>query len=80
MNIKIALPGDRYYSVPLEVLEKYAVAETDFNSALENEGSIFEDDVAGQSYSSSSDGASSGSGWGGSSSGGTRTVALGVRG
>lgn len=78
MNIKIALPGDRYYSVPLEALERYAVSETDFNSALENEASIFEDDVAGQSYSSSSDGAGSS----GSSSSGTRTrtVALGVRG
>ncbi|TNE70758.1 MAG: hypothetical protein EP339_15660 [Gammaproteobacteria bacterium] len=76
MNIKIALPGDRYYSVPLEALEKYAVSQTEFNSALDNEDSIFEGEVAGQSYSSSSDGAGSS----GSSSSGTRTAALGVRG
>ena len=51
MNVKIALPGDKYYSVPVEVLEKYSVSKDEFEKSLIEEEPIFddqEDDVTGQ--------------------------------
>lgn len=73
MKIKIALPGDKYYLVPVEVFEKYSVSQEDFETSMENDESIFDDDVTGQYHPVSS-------GKGRSSSGGYRTAALGIRG
>ena len=30
MNIKIALPGDKYYAEPVEVIEKYSISQSEF--------------------------------------------------
>jgi len=49
MNIKIALPGDKYYAVPVEVIEKYSVSQSEFEKRLHGEESIFDEpDVGGQ--------------------------------
>ena len=49
MNIKIALPGDKYYAVPVEVIEKYSISQSEFEKKLNEEESIFDEpDVTGQ--------------------------------
>jgi len=52
MNVMVALPGNNFFSLPLSVLEKYAVSEEKFNAELAEKESIFGDDVTGQSASS----------------------------
>ena len=36
MNVMIALPGDQYYAVPREELEKYAVPKDQFERDVES--------------------------------------------
>lgn len=65
MNIKIALPGDKYYLVPHEILEPYAVSKDQFDSGITDEETV-SGDVVGQAYESSSDSGSRPSGGSGS--------------
>jgi hypothetical protein len=50
MKIMIALPGEKYYALPREVLEKYALPKAQFDAELaakkqsEVEGQSFEPD------------------------------------
>jgi hypothetical protein len=66
MNVMIALPGDRYFAVPREVLEKYAVDKASFDKDVEAKwkagDAVFQSEVEGQE-----DADSGGSGGGGSS-------------
>ena len=52
MNVMIALPGDRYFAIPREVLEKYAVPKETFEKDLEAKWkageSVYQGDVEGQ--------------------------------
>jgi hypothetical protein len=44
MNIMIALPGDKYFAIPREVLEKHALTKAEFEKNLAAQQS----DVEGQ--------------------------------
>jgi hypothetical protein len=46
MNIMIALPGDKYFAIPREVLEKHAVPKGEFDKELAAQ----EPEVEGQEY------------------------------
>lgn len=59
MDIKISLPGDKYYSIPADVIEKYSVSKADFDKSLEEESVT--DDVSGQCWACEDN--SGGSGW-----------------
>lgn len=53
-KIMIALPGDRYFEVPRDVLEKYAVPKGVFDATIAEKwrtgDTVFHSDVEGQEY------------------------------
>ena len=54
MKIMIALPGEKYYALPRDVLEKYAVPkqqfETDLAAQKKAGDSVLQSEVEGQSF------------------------------
>lgn len=52
MKIMIALPGEKYFEVPRDVLEQYAVPKAQFDADLQAKQkagqSVYQSDVEGQ--------------------------------